>query len=807
MIQDIRYAVRTLLANPGFAVVAVLALALGIGPNTAIFSMVSAVLLRPLPVRDADRVVSLWETNAKIGLPQVVVSEANYLDWKQQSHSFEKTGTAYALPEYGVNVVAGREPERVPAGKASAAFFDVIGMKPLLGREFNSEEDLPGGPGAALVSEGFWRRDLHGDPSVVGRRLTIDGVPRTVVGVLPSEKQMFFGRIDVWTPMAMDPNSTQRTNRCRGVFARLRPGVTVAQAQAEMTGIAQRLAQQYADADEGWGVIVIPMNKLITGLLAPPLIIMLGAVGLLLLLACANVANLLLARAAGRQREIAVRAALGAGRLRIVRQLLTESVILSLLGGACGLVLAQWCIGILRGFIPDAIPRLQQMSIDGSVLAFTFAVALATGLLFGVAPAIRTSKTDLNTVLRASGRTLIGGGTQKIRDGLVVTEIALALVLAVAAGLLSHSFMRLMSVDPGLRTKDLLTMQLTVPTARYPEAEQRAQFYRNVVERVQTIPGVESAGAIEFLPFRQTFLSNRMSVWPFRVPGQPVPREGHEPLADFRVVTPGFFTAMGIPLHQGRDFDRRDAGSSAPVIVINEAMARKYLPGGSALGKRLQLPPWNEPAREIVGVVADVRLYGLDQAVEPAIYVPHSQKPGEVMSLVVHSGSDPGQLAAAIRREVRSLDPEQPIADVRPMRAVISDSTILRRVAMGLISVFAVLALVLATVGTYGLTVYSVSQRTHEIGLRMALGARSIDVLRHVVGRSAILAGIGVALGTAGAFGVARILKGFLFGIGGNDPLVLAGIPAALLTIAILASYIPARRALKVDPMEALRYD
>ncbi|MGA3024189.1 MAG: ABC transporter permease [Bryobacteraceae bacterium] len=810
MIQDIRYAVRTMFANPGFAVVAVLALALGIGPNSAIFSMVSAALLRPLPLRDADRVVSLWEKTAKIDLPLIVVSEANYLDWKRQSRSFEKTGTAFAFPEYGVNVVAGREPQRVPAGKASAAFFDIIGMKPLLGREFTAEEDLPGGPGVALVSEGFWRSELHGDPSAIGRRLTIDGLPRTVVGVLPNEKAMFLGRIDIWTPMAMDPNSTQRTNRNRAVFARLKPGVTLAQAQAEMTGIAQRLARQYPAADEGWGVVVVPMNRLVTGLLAPPLMILLGAVGLLLLLACANVANLLLARAAGRQREIAIRAALGAGRLRIVRQLLTESVILSLMGGACGLLLAQWSIGLLRGIMPDALPRMQQMSIDGNVLAFTFAVALLTGILFGAAPAIRTSKADLNDALRASGRTLTGGGTQGIRDGLVVAEIALALVLAVAAGLLSHSFIRLMSVDPGLRTKDLLTMQLTVPTARYPEEEKRKRYFRNVVERVQALPGVESAGAISFLPFRQTFLTTRVEVDPFRVPDQPVPREGQEPLADLRVITPGFFTAMGIPLHHGRDFDSRDTGSAPRVIIINEAMARRHLAGGNPVGKRLQLQPWNEPAREIVGVVADVKLYGLDQPVEPAAFLPYAQKQAnefESMSLVVHSGSEPGALTAAIRREVRSLDAEQPIADVRPMRDVVADSTILRRVAMGLIGVFAVLALVLATVGTYGLTVYSVSQRTHEIGLRMALGARDADVLRHIVGRSAILAGIGVGLGTAGALGVARILKGFLFGITSGDPLILVGIPGALLAIAVLASYLPARRALKVDPMEALRYD
>jgi putative ABC transport system permease protein len=805
MIQDIRYAVRTLLANPGFAVVAVLALALGIGPNSAIFSMVSAVLLRPLPLRDVDRVVSIWETNAKIGLPQAVTAEATYLDWARQSHSFEKTATAFALPEYGVNVVVGREPERVPAGMASAGLFYVMGTTLLRGREFNAEEDLPGGPGAALVSEGFWQRELHGDPAVIGRRLTIGGVPRTVVGVLPNEKIMFFGRIDVWTPMAMDPNSTQRISRNRAVFARLKPGVTVAQAEAEMTGIAQRLAREYPETYEGWGVVVIPMNRLVAGFLAPPLMILLGAVGLLLLLACANVANLLLARAAGRQREIAIRAALGAGRLRIVRQLLTESVILALIGGAGGLLLAHWCISLLRRIMPDALALLQKMSIDGRVLAFTFAVAVLTGLLFGLAPAIRTSKADLNDALRACGRTLSGGGTQRIRDGLVVTEIALALVLAVAAGLLSHSFVRLMSVDPGLRTKDLLTMQLNLPVERYGDPDKRARFYRDVVDRVQALPGVESAGAIEFLPFRQTFLNSRLSLWRYHVLGEPPVRAGHEPVADFRVITPGFFSTMAIPLDSGRDFDRRDTGSTAPVIIVNETMVRRHFGGGNGIGKRIEVPLGTP--REIVGVAADVKLYGLDKEVEPAIFVPHAQWAANMMSLVVHSRSDPGQLAAAIRREVLSLDAEQPIADVRPMREVVADSTILRRVAMGLIGVFAILALVLATVGTYGLTVYSVSQRTHEIGLRMALGARDSDVLRHIVGRSAMLAGIGVVLGTTGALVAARLLKGFLFGIGSNDPLVLVGIPATLLAIAVLASYLPARRALKVDPMEALRYD
>jgi len=805
VIQDIRYALRTLRANPGFTAVAVVALALGIGANSAIFSMVSAVLLRPMPLRNIDRVVSIWETNSRIGLPMAVTSEANYFDWKRQSRSFESMGAAFALPDYGVNVLHGRAPEHVPAGKATAGFFDALGMQALFGREFTAEEDRPGGPGAAMVSEGFWRTELHGDSGVIGRRLNVDGLPRTIVGVLPQEKTMFFGRIDVWTPLAMDPNSTERTARNRGVLARLKPGVTVEQAQAEMVAIENRLAREYPAADEGWGIRVIPVNRLVTGFVGQPLMILLGAVGLLLLLACANVANLLLARAAVRQREIAVRAALGAGRMRIIRQLLTESVLLALIGGACGLLLAECCIRPIRAIIPDQLSLLQQMSIDGRVLVFTSAVALFTGLVFGLAPAIRTSTGDLNDALRSTGRTLAGGG-QRIRDMLVAAEIALALILAVAAGLLSHSFVRLMSVDPGFSPGGVLTMQLEVPVARYPEPQKRAEFYRNVVDRVRALPGVESAGAIQLLPFRQTFLNSRIGLQMYRIPALPTPRAGHELNADFRVVTPGYFSTMGIPLHAGRDFDARDTSASRRVVVVNEAMARQHY-GGSAVGKDLFLPPWNAPAREIVGVIADAKLYGLDQSAEPAVYVPHAQAPSEMMTLVVHSRLEAGPLSAAIRREVEAIDPEQPVADVCVMNDVIGNSTILRRVAMVLIGVFAALALVLATVGTYGLTAYSVSQRTHEIGLRMALGARGVDVLRAIMGRAAAVALAGVALGAAGALGAARALKSLLFGVGIGDPLVLAGVPAVLLAVAVVASWIPARRATRVDPMEALRYD
>lgn len=801
ILHDIRYALRTLGRNPGFTAVAVLALALGIGPNSAIFSIVSAVLLRPLPVHEPERVVTMWETLKSRGIGQIPVSSNDYLDWKAQSRSFESVAAAYAMPECGYNVVAGGEPERVPGGNASAEFVEVMGFKPFLGRTFSADEDRPGGPPAALVSYSFWQRRLNGDAAAVGRAIPIDGVPRTIVGVLPSDFSKL-ANVDIWLPTAIDPAKNARGNRNYGIFARLKPGVTVLEARAEIEGITKRLERQYPETNEGVGVMVIPMHQLFTGSIAPALAILMGAVSLLLLLACSNVANLLLARASGRRKEIALRTALGAQRGRIIRQLLTESLLLSLAGGAVGLLFAHWCAGLLRTVMPDFLPLLKQISVDWRVAAFTVAISVITGMLFGIAPAWRAARTDLNDVLKASGRAGAARDVQRIRSVLLVGEMALAVVLAAAAGLLAKSFIRLLSVNPGIRTANVLTMQVTLPWAKYKEPQQRTAFFRDVTARIESLPGVQSAGAIQALPMRSNFLNMRFAVASFEIAGEPPVPRGQEPLADYRIVTPGFFRTANVALRDGRNLSERDTADAPAAAVVNESLVRQHLKGRNPVGRRIKV---GEEQAEIVGVVADVKLYGLDSKIEPAIYLPHAQRPSDAMSVLVHSTQDPASLAAAVRREVLALDAEQPIADVKTMETVVSDSLMFRRVAMIMLAVFAGLALALSTVGIYGLTAYSVTQQTQEIGVRVALGARRIDVLRLVVGRGLWLALIGTAIGTAGAFAAARVMKGLLFGVAATDATVLIAVPFGLLIVSVLASYVPARRAARVDPISALR--
>ena len=802
--QDLRYGFRTLLRNPGFCAVAILALALGIGPNTAIFTMVNAVLLKPLPVPEPNRVVMIWGTLLKSGFDQMPVSAADYLEWKKQAHSFDQMSAAFAIPEFGLNVSGAGDPERVSAALASKEFLPALGIKPIVGRNFLPEEDRPGGPPAVLISHALWQRRFHSDPAAIGRNLTVDGIPRTVVGVVPHELGEMVAA-DLWLPTAINPNNPERQNHQFGIVARLKPSVTVAEARAEMAVIARRLESAYPATNTGWGVTLFPMAEMFTGRIRPVLLILLGAVGLLLLIACANLANLLLARAATREKEIAIRGALGAGRLRLIRQLLTESLVLALAGGALGLVLAAWGVRLLRSVVPDMFPMLQHMSVDVPVLAFTFGISILTGLLFGLVPAWRSSHTDLNTTLKeAAGRSESAGGSHRIRSFLLAGEVALAVLLSVSAGLLLRSFVRVTEVNPGVRTANILTMNLSLPEVKYDTPQKRATFYKDLIERVDTLPGVRSAGAVVFLPLRVSILSFRIWVNSFTIEGRPPVPQDKQPLADYRPATPGYFNTMGIALRQGRLFDQHDDLDAKRVVLVNEAMVRKHFPHENPLGQRIVM---GKPM-EIVGVVADAKLYGLDAPVEPAVYVPHAQHSGDSsMAVVVRTEGDPTVVAAAVRREILKLDPEQPISNVRSMEQVLSDSLMLRRVAMLLLTVFASLALTLATVGIYGLTAYSVSRRTHEIGLRVALGASQSQILRMVVGRGLVTSLIGAAIGVAAAFELTRGLSGMLYGVTATDPLVFAGVPLLLIAVSVLASYVPARKATRIDPLVALRYE
>jgi putative ABC transport system permease protein len=801
--QDLRYGFRTLLRNPGFCAVAILALALGIGPNTAIFTMVNAVLLKPLPVPEPNRVVMIWGTLLKSGFDQMPVSAADFLEWKRQAHSFDQMSAAFAIPEYGLNVSGAGDPERVPAALASREFLPALGITPVAGRNFLPEEDRPGGPAAVLISHAFWQRRFHSDPTAIGRTLTVDAIPRTIAGVVPHELGELVAA-DLWLPTAIDPSNPERQNHQFGVVARLKPGVTVAQARAEMTVIARRLESAYPATNTGWGVTLFPMAEMFTGRIRPVLLILLGAVGLLLLIACANLANLLLARAATREREIAIRGALGAGRRRIVRQLLTESLVLALAGGALGLALAAWGVRLMRGVVPGMFPLLQHMRVDLPVLAFTFGISILTGLLFGLVPAWKSSRTDLNTTLKeAAGRSESAGGSHRIRSFLLASEVALAVLLSVSAGLLLRSFMRVTDVNPGLRTDHILTMNLSLPEVKYDTPLKRANFYKNLIECLDALPGVRSAGAVMFLPLRVSLLSFRVGVNSFAIEGRPPVSQDQQPLADFRMATPGYFNTMGIALRQGRLFDQHDDLDAKRVALVNEAMVRKQFPRENPLGKRIVM---GQPL-EIVGVVADAKLYGLDAPVEPAIYVPHMQRPSDSMGVVVRTAGDPAAMAPAVRGEILKLDPEQPVSNVRTMETVLADSLMLRRVSMLLLTIFALLALTLATVGIYGLTAYSVSRRTHEIGLRVALGASQSQILRLVVGRGLATSLIGAGIGVAAAFELTRGLSGMLYEVTATDPVVFAGVPLLLVAVSALASYVPARKATRIDPLVALRYE
>ncbi len=809
LLQDLRYGARMLLKHPGFTFVAVAALALGIGANTAIFSVVNAVVLRPLPFANSERIVRIYGTNEKDAAERAPLSYPDFADYRSQSQSVEHVA-AYSFASTSMRTGAG-EPERLDGIIVSSDLFPLLDVKPIAGRVFTPEEDRKGVAPVVVLSYGLWRRSFNSDRGIIGREISLGNRSTTVVGVMPPDFKFPVDseRVSYWMPLAADPGAGEMIDKRGAHFmealAKLKPALTIGQAEAEMNLIARRLEAQYpTDVDKGSRLHLVSLHEDLVGDVRPALFVLLGAVGFVLLIACANVANLSLARAAGRTREIAIRTALGASRARVIRQLLTESVLLSTAGGALGLLLAMWGVDLLTA-ASRGIPRLNEVALDGGVLAFTLSVSLATGIFFGLFPALATSKLDLTESLKEGGRSSSEGASRKrVRGLLVVSEVALALMLLVGAGLLIKSFAKLLQTDPGYDTERVLTLDVGLSRIKYPTPEQQTAFLQQVLHRVETLPGVEAVGATDLLP-----LSGSDSKTTFKIEGRSV-GQGEEPNARSQSVSPNLFRAMSIPLREGRDFTERDAKTAAPVLIVNEAFARRFYPGEDALGKRVHLDSDEDdsPPREIVGVVGDVHHERLTADVYPGYYTPYLQHPGRRINLVVRSAStDPKALASAVRGAVKEVDKDQLIWETKTMSERLSASVASRRFRMMLLGIFAALALMLAAIGIYGVMSYAVTQRTHEIGIRMALGAQASDVFKLVVKHGMMLALVGIGAGLIGAFAVTRVMASLLYGVSATDPLIFFGVALLLASVAFLACYIPARRATKVDPMIALRYE
>ncbi len=796
-----RYGARMLLKQPGFTLIAVLTLALGIGANSAIFSVVNAVLLRPLPYREPDRLLALWVSNPERGVTSRPVSTPDFDDWRAQNRVFEAIAAYPAVDTTGMTLTDQGAAEQLSTGYVTADFFTLLGVQAALGRALLPHEHEPGHDQVVVLSHGLWRQRFGADSGIVGKTLTLDGRGFTVVGVMPPGLQMPAANVDIWVSLSLigpDRVPRVRGNAWLAVVARLKPGVTREQAHADMTTIARGLEQRYPDSNRGLNAVtLISLHEHLVGNAQPALLAIFAAVGFVLLIGCANLSNLQLARFEQRHKELAIRAAIGAGRGRLLRQLLTESILLALLGGALGLLVAVWGKDLLLSFAPAGIPRLGESGLDTRALGFTLLISSLTGVIFGLAPAARLSGVELNEALKEGGKGAAGARRKGLRDILVVAEVALALVLVIGAGLVAKSLYRLLRVDPGFKAENALTLQVNVPTYREPQRAQYVAFLQQALERVEQTPGVQAVGMVRPLPLRGAGESTN-----FTVAGRPPSPPGQEPVAARRMISPNYFRAMGIALLAGRDFNAQDRGGAQPVAIISQNLARQFFPGQDPVGRSLNLPG---AARVIVGVVADVRLQGLSLDATPTIYVPHAQDPRRGMTFVVRTDGDPLSLAGAIRSAIQTVNKDQPVIRIETMEQVVATSLGQSRFSAILLSLFAALALALAAVGIYGVMAYSVTQRTREIGLRMALGATSRDALRLVIAQGLKLALIGVALGLTGAVALTRSLKALLFGVSATDPLTFGGVAALLTVIALLACYIPARRAAKVDPMEALR--
>jgi len=797
--NDFRFALRKLRRSPGFTAVAVIALALGIGANTAIFSLVNGVLLRPLAFPEADRIVYFEGQNPSQGITDSNVSYLDFTDWSQQTDLFASAAAFYsASSNLGAD---GGEPERVARAGVTNWFFNVVGVQPFLGRVFRPEEDQPNTQTVVIISHGLWKRRFAADPHIIGKQVQINARPTTVIGVMPPGFDFPF-ETQVWATSGVELSQEPRENRSWSVVARMQPGVDLKQAQSRVSAINAQLAKQFPDTNKGWDAQLSILRERLVRQVKPSLLALLGAVGAVLLIACANVANLLLARGAARQKEVAIRAAMGASRARVVRQMLTESLLLSAIGGVAGLLLSIWLTDTLIWLLPEGAPRIDQVHIDYRVLAFALGVSALAGIVFGLAPAWQASKLDVSSSLKEGGCTGEGHRRTSARSLLLIGEVALSLVLLVGAGLLIRSFVRLQEVRPGFNPHNVLMACLSLPGATYQE-EQRPEFFHRLVERLETLPGVQAAGGGVNLPL---YASNYAIGRGFIPEGRPLSVDQAFD-ASYSAVTGHYFRALQIPLLAGRLFEVRDNADAPKVAVVNESLAKRHFGSpAAAIGKRINIWRDEKFPREIVGVVGDTKTGFLEAENIAQIYIPHAQEASwNFMGLVIRTAGDPAAFANTLRREVQALDKDQPVYSVRTFDDVVMNSLGTRRVSMQLFTVFACAALLLAAIGIYGVMAYSVTQRTQEIGIRMALGAQKGDVLRMVVGQAMTLVLIGVGVGLAGALGLTRVIATLLFGVKATDPTTFTAIALLLVAVALLASYLPARRAAKVDPIIALR--
>jgi len=807
LFQDVRYGLRMLLKHKGFTAVAVMALALGIGANTAIFSLVNGVLLRPLPFPDAERIISIEGKNpAAASITESNISFLDFTDWSQQTDLFASTAAYWTgTANFGAD---GAEPERVPRAGVTTGFFSVLGIQPVLGRTFVPEDDKGWPQTVAIISHGLWKRRFGSDPDIVGKQVQMSSRSLTIIGVMPSGFE-YPEQTQVWVPTAVNLSDEPRDNRVWSAIARLNTGVDLKQAQTRLSAINAQLDKQFHETNKGWDVFVSTLHERLVREVKPSLLALLGAVGFVLLIACANVANLLLARSAARQKEIAIRAAMGASRMRVLRQMLTESILLSAIGGVAGLVLSIWLTDLLMSILPEGAPRLEQIGIDYRVLTFALGVSALTGILFGIVPALQASKLDITSALKEGGRSGEGHRRTRARSFLLIGEVALSLMLLVGAGLLIKSFLRLQEVRPGFNAHNVLIANLALQGPKYKDDQQCVEFFRQLKERLEAVPGVQAAGGSVNLPLNASGYAIGRGFIP---EGRPLTVDENRD-AMFSTITGDYFRALQIPLLSGRTFEPRDNADGPKVIIINETTAKRHFGSPTAaIGKRLSI--WSafrghrrdeKLRREIVGVVGDTKTGSLTGEGGAQIYVPHAQdSQWNFMGLVIRTAGDPAAFAPTLRREVQALDKDQPIYNVRTMDDVVMNSLGTRRVSMQLFTVFACAALLLAALGIYGVLAYSVTQRTQEIGIRMALGAQRSDVLALVIRQGMALTVIGVVVGLAGAFALTRLLTNLLFGVAATDPLTFVAIPLLLLFVALIACYLPARRAARLDPTIAL---